>query len=169
MNESVLQNRIHMLETALLRKNQEVQICGSLESKLEIRRDKIQARGVKQTAQRHLQMLSKIYRFYKGNTAQLLSQKAYQTFDPAEGATVILKNRQEASAVYAALHNVPNAWIRKCIRSIQEDENKNLRWYERIAEDSRNENAPCGVTESCLILMGFGNTPNCQEQIALQH
>lgn len=157
MNESVLQNRISMLETALLGKNQEVQICGLLESKLEIRRDKIQAREVKQTAQRHLKMLSGIYRFYKGNTVWLLSQKVYQPFDPAEGATVILKNRQETSAIYAALHNVPNTWIRKCMRSIQEDENKNLRWYQHIADGSRNENAPCGITESRFILMGFGS------------
>ena len=78
MNESVLQNRIHMLETALLGKNQEVQICSSLESELETRRDKMQARGVKQTAQRHLQMLSKIYRFYKGNTAQRKIKRIFQ-------------------------------------------------------------------------------------------
>ena len=157
MNESVLQNRIHILETALLGKNQEVQICSSLESELETRRDKMQARGVKQTAQRHLQMLSKIYRFYKGNTAQLLSQKAYQMFDPAEGAAEILKKRQEMSTVYAALHNMPIAWIRKCIRSIQKDENKNLQWYQRIAEGNRNENTPCGITEGHLILMGIGS------------
>jgi len=154
INQSVLCCRIHMLETALRRKNQEVQICSALESKLENRRDKMQARGLKRTAQRHLRMLSKIYRFYKGNAAQLLSEEVFEIFNSAEGASVILKNRQEMSAIYAALHT-SNARIRRCIRSIQEDENKNLQWYQRIADDNRNETVSCDGAGGRFILMGI--------------
>ncbi len=157
INESVLCCRIHMLETALRGKNQEVQICSKLENILETRRDKIQARGLKRMAQRHLRMLSKIYQFYKGDAVQLLSEKTFQIITPVEGAAAVLKNRQEMSSVYAALHNVPNARIRRCMRSIQEDESKNLQWYQQIADSRRNETVLCGGTEERLILMGIGS------------
>lgn len=157
INQSALCCRIQMLETALCGKKQEIQVCSVLETELTTRRDKIQARGLKRMARRHLHMLSKIYQFYKGNPAQLLSGVTFEIFNSAEGAAAVLQYRQEMDAIYAAIHTVPNARIRRCMRSMQEDENRNLQWYQRIADNSRNEPESCGGAEKRLVVMGVGS------------
>lgn len=133
MEKSDLQNRIYMLETALRGKKQEVQICAALEEKLKSRHDKIWVHKLKQTAQHHLQMLSKVYRYYKGDAAALLSEKGLLVPDFSEDAATVLVVRQKTDAVYCAFQNIPVSRIRSCMRSIQEDEKKSAQWYKHIA------------------------------------
>ena len=133
MHESVLQSRIYMLETALRGKNQELQICSALEKMLENRQDKFHARRLKQTAQRHLQMLSKVYRYYKGDAAALLSEKAFLTSDSNESVATIQAIRRETDPAYTALGEISNSRIRSWLRSIREEEKQSIQWYWHVA------------------------------------
>ena len=137
MNESVLQNKINMLEKALRCKNREIHICAALEKQAATRQEKMRFHRLGQQAKEHVHTLSQIYRFYKGHSAPIPAPVNIPVRSVSEGAARILAGRRELDGLYHAFDDVHRSRIRSSIRSIQQDDAKSGREYMQLAGDYR--------------------------------
>lgn len=137
MNESVLQNRIRMLEKAMRCKNREIHICSALEKRAKNRQERIQFHSLGQQAKGHLHTLTQVYRFYKGHTAAIPASEMVPVRSAAEGAARILAGRREMNGLYHAFDDTRRSRIRGSIRSMQQDDEKSGQEYMRLAGQYR--------------------------------
>lgn len=137
MNESVLQNRINMLEKALRCKNREIHICAALEKQAATRQEKMRFHRLGQQAKGHVHTLSQIYRFYKGHNAPIPAPENIPVRSVSEGSARILAGRREMDGLYHTFDDVHRSRIRSSIRSIRQDDAKSGQEYMQLAGDYR--------------------------------